>query len=72
MEPAIDFLPDGRVVVTLSRKNLFRVYAKDGKSGKNYKIGGGKTEPLGVAVDSNGKLWFSDKGTNRIHRVSVP
>jgi streptogramin lyase len=65
MEPALDFLPDGRVILTLSRKNMLRVYEADGKSAVNYTLGA-NSQPLGVAVLPTGEVWITDRSTNQI------
>lgn len=70
MEPFIDLLPDGRIVVSLSKKKMFRVYQPDGQSAVNYTIDNG--EPIGVAVDGEGRLWVGDRIRNQIFRVKVP
>jgi uncharacterized protein (TIGR03663 family) len=72
MEPSLDILPDGRPVVTISRKNMIRVYAKDGESAQNYKIGAGKTEPLGIVALPDGKVWISDRTANQLYRAQIP
>ncbi|MCA9447580.1 MAG: NHL repeat-containing protein, partial [Candidatus Omnitrophica bacterium] len=70
MEPFIDFLPDGRIVVSLSKKKMIRIYAPDGKSAKNFSVQNG--EPIGVLVDSEGKIWLGDRTRNQIYRVTAP
>jgi streptogramin lyase len=72
MEPSLDFLPSGNVVVSLSKKNLFRVYSPKGETAKNFEIAGAKWEPIGVAVGPDGKVWFSDRLTHSIYRLSIP
>ncbi len=70
MEPFIDFLPDERIVVTLSKKKMFRVYSPDGESAKNFSVQ--NSEPIGVFVDSDGKVWLGDRIRSQVYRVSVP
>ncbi|NUN97689.1 MAG: TIGR03663 family protein [Candidatus Omnitrophica bacterium] len=72
MEPNVDLLPDGSVMITLSKKNKIRVFSPDGKTARNFEIAGIKAEPIGVAVAPDGKVWFSDRTTNSLYRVSLP
>lgn len=72
MEPSIDFLPGGKVLLSLSRKNMVRVYTPQGESARNFEIGGQKSEPMGVAVARDGKVWLSDRSTNSLMKVAIP
>lgn len=72
MEPQIDFMPNGNVVISLSRKNNIRIFTPGGKAARNFEIGGPKSDPLGVTVGRDGKLWFTDRTASTVNRVAIP
>lgn len=72
MEPHLALFPNGHILASMAKKNMIRVVVPGGKSVRNFALPSANAEPTGIAVDSQGRVWVSDRVTSTVFRLRLP
>jgi len=73
VEPYLEVLPDGRIVVTYSTAGTVWFVDTENRTVQIRRIvRPNLPSPLGVAVDETGQVWIGDKTSSSIVRIAAP